>query len=252
MVSAALDAAAAAGPFFVLDVDSPPVDAGGEAPAWRPFEVLIESGEALRGRIAAVRTAVATRAAIEVDLIDPRAAASLTHLGLVARLVCPPLGAALLGGVLVELDARTLWWRDVLGPVPLAAPDLRGRAIDRTDPAALATALAAGLSGGPVARLTAAVAGTGVSRRVLWGNVASAVAGALPALLRAAPAHAAVVAASIIALLDAQPLAGAGTWNPAPGGTEKFRGNGFAFRRNSCCLYYRVPGGGYCGDCVLG
>ena len=23
------------------------------------------------------------------------------------------------------------------------------------------------------------------------------------------------------------------------------------FKRTSCCLYYRVPGGGYCGDCVL-
>ena len=23
------------------------------------------------------------------------------------------------------------------------------------------------------------------------------------------------------------------------------------FRRRSCCLYYRVPGGGLCGDCCL-
>jgi iron complex transport system ATP-binding protein len=23
------------------------------------------------------------------------------------------------------------------------------------------------------------------------------------------------------------------------------------YRRTSCCLYYRVPGGGLCGDCVL-
>ena len=26
---------------------------------------------------------------------------------------------------------------------------------------------------------------------------------------------------------------------------------GWTFRRRSCCLYYRVPGGGVCGDCVL-
>ncbi|MEU7551440.1 (2Fe-2S)-binding protein [Streptomyces sp. NPDC044571] len=24
-----------------------------------------------------------------------------------------------------------------------------------------------------------------------------------------------------------------------------------AFVRRSCCLYYKVPGGGFCGDCVL-
>jgi ferric iron reductase protein FhuF len=26
---------------------------------------------------------------------------------------------------------------------------------------------------------------------------------------------------------------------------------GWTFRRRSCCLYYRVPGGAVCGDCVL-
>jgi ferric iron reductase protein FhuF len=25
----------------------------------------------------------------------------------------------------------------------------------------------------------------------------------------------------------------------------------WTFRRRSCCLYYRVPGGGLCDDCVL-
>jgi hypothetical protein len=28
-------------------------------------------------------------------------------------------------------------------------------------------------------------------------------------------------------------------------------GGGLEFRRNSCCLYYRVPGGSLCGDCSL-
>ncbi|NED81420.1 (2Fe-2S)-binding protein, partial [Streptomyces sp. SID11233] len=26
---------------------------------------------------------------------------------------------------------------------------------------------------------------------------------------------------------------------------------GVAYRRNSCCLYYRTPRGTLCGDCVL-
>ncbi|MGH3410268.1 MAG: (2Fe-2S)-binding protein [Streptosporangiaceae bacterium] len=28
-------------------------------------------------------------------------------------------------------------------------------------------------------------------------------------------------------------------------------GEGLGFRRHSCCLYYRLPGGGLCGDCAL-
>ncbi|MEY7980314.1 (2Fe-2S)-binding protein, partial [Streptomyces pilosus] len=40
-------------------------------------------------------------------------------------------------------------------------------------------------------------------------------------------------------LLTDPSLAGAGTLT------------GTAFRRRSCCLYYRVPGGGVCGDCCF-
>jgi iron complex transport system ATP-binding protein len=29
------------------------------------------------------------------------------------------------------------------------------------------------------------------------------------------------------------------------------RFNGMSYRRTSCCLYYRAPRGGLCGDCVL-
>ena len=28
-------------------------------------------------------------------------------------------------------------------------------------------------------------------------------------------------------------------------------GEGLGFRRRSCCLYYRLPGGALCGDCAL-
>ncbi|WP_372507037.1 (2Fe-2S)-binding protein [Actinomadura madurae] len=36
------------------------------------------------------------------------------------------------------------------------------------------------------------------------------------------------------------------------GGRSPVRGvRGGGFVRNNCCLYYRVPGGGMCGDCGL-
>jgi ferric iron reductase protein FhuF len=41
-------------------------------------------------------------------------------------------------------------------------------------------------------------------------------------------------------LLSTAPMSGTGSLSV-----------GWGFRRRSCCLYYRVPGGGICGDCVL-
>jgi ferric iron reductase protein FhuF len=141
--------------------------------------------------------------------------------------------------VVLDLDATTLWWRDVLGAVPLALPEPRGRPVD----ADVVAALAAGLADGPVAALTEVMAANGVSRKVLWGNVASAVAGARSALVAAAPDRASSILATVQALFDVEPLVGTGAFG---GGMQPRE-----FRRNSCCLYYRVPGGGYCGDCVL-
>ena len=68
---------------------------------------------------------------------------------------------------------------------------------------------------------------------MLWGNVSSALAGAAGQL----DDHA--VWATVAELLDVAPLAG----------TADLRGR--ALRRRNCCLYYRIPGGGTCGDCVL-
>jgi hypothetical protein len=74
---------------------------------------------------------------------------------------------------------------------------------------------------------------------LLWGNAASALAGTLAVLSRARPAGAARGRRLVTALLGAPPLRGTGRFGPG------------GFRRRSCCLYYRVPGGGLCGDCAL-
>lgn len=238
-VIAALAASAAAGPFFVLDVDPPPATSAPGSPPWRPFTELTGDVECTRARVAAIRAGIAERGGLAVDEVPARAAASLAHLGLVARLVSPPLGAALLGGVLPDLSGA-LYWRDVLGPVPLTLLDPRGHTVDPSDTAAIATAVAGALTDGPVARLGAAI-GTvaGVSEQVLWGNVASATAGALRMLGVAVPDRAAAAHEVAVRLLARSPLAGTGAFTPA------------GFRRRSCCLYYQVPGGGLCGDCVL-
>lgn len=83
----------------------------------------------------------------------------------------------------------------------------------------------------------------GVSPKVLRGNAASGLVGALRVLIDRVPGGPAVS-------LAAELLAEGG----ALGGTGTFiheEGLGVAFVRRSCCLYYKVPGGGLCGDCVL-
>lgn len=245
-ITQVLAAAAGAGPFFVLE-DEDPSPASGQAPAWWPFTRLVGAdlrtgGDLLPRRIAAVTDVVAQRAAVTPDRIDPRAAASLVHLGLAARLVSPPLAAAVLGGGVLHLDPHALYWREVLGPVPLTQPGITATPVGRDDVATIAAATVEALGSGPAAALTAAVGATGVSGRVLWGNVASSFAAAAAGLVRAAPQHARTVAAVVDAVLAQAPLRGHGSFRP---GTAR------TFRRTSCCLYYRVPGGGYCGDCVL-
>lgn len=237
-VEQALAAAAAAGPFYVLETERPPDGTAG-GPQWWPFaELVADGGNLLRQRISAVTAVLAERTGTAPEQIDARAAASLVHLGLSARLVSPPLACAVLGGAVANLATDGLLWRDVLGPVPLTQPNLTVDRIDRDDPDEIADALGRAFATGPVVGLTEAVAATGVSRQVLWGNVASSFAAAANGLVRFAPDRAGVLSRVVERVFAYPPLRGHGTFGPA-------------FKRTSCCLYYRVPGGGYCGDCVL-
>ncbi len=91
--------------------------------------------------------------------------------------------------------------------------------------------------------VAATAAAYSVSGQVLWGNVASAVAGAAMTLARVEPQKATTSYAVAAALLGTGPLQGAGAFAADPPAGR--------FRRNSCCLLYRVPGAGLCADCVL-
>jgi FhuF 2Fe-2S C-terminal domain/Ferric iron reductase FhuF-like transporter len=214
---AALADVARVGPFFTLEVD--PGVAGD--PEWRPFTAL--QGPALPGEIAAVR------ARLGVD--ENRVAASLLFQGIASRLWSPVLASAVEHGTVPDLSpARTYWRTD---PIRLAVPEAAGLPAD-------AAAVHRVVLDRHLRRLVAAVrAATPVAEGLLWGNAASALAGALTVLAEQRPAVAAPGGRLVEDLLGMPPLRGTGTLGP--------RG----FRRNSCCLYYRVPGGGLCGDCAL-
>ncbi|MET7289216.1 (2Fe-2S)-binding protein [Streptomyces sp. NPDC005573] len=188
------------------------------------------------------RTALTSRVELvaqRLRVTEPRVAASLAHQGLAARLWSAALACAAVYGSVPDLDPRRLRW-----DVPAAAPDdlwLTGVRPLPGDPDTLVD----GVLRGHLQPLGEALRSRyGVAAGLLWGNAGSALAGAARELDRWARVHGRTdVAERARVLTDAlfaHPLlAGTGT----RGGT--------AFRRGSCCLYYRVAGGGVCGDCCF-
>ncbi|MGW7543537.1 (2Fe-2S)-binding protein [Streptomyces sp. NPDC054770] len=184
---------------------------------------------------------------------EPRVAASIAHQALAARLWSVALGCAVRYGRLPDLDPGLLRWDPgATAPDDLWLTEVRPLP-GATDPAADAdTAVRAAVQ----ALVQAVVRGHleplgealrdryGLAAGLLWGNAGSALAGAARELDRWARANdCADTAARTRALADAlfaHPLLNAT-------GTRA----GLAFRRRSCCLYYRVPGGGVCGDCCF-
>ncbi|MFJ6894885.1 (2Fe-2S)-binding protein [Streptomyces hokutonensis] len=166
-----------------------------------------------------------------------RIAASVAQQALAARLWSAALGCAALYGRIPDLDPRLLHW-----DAGSAAPDDLWLAEVRPLPV---DALADVVLHGHLEPLTAAlVAHHRMSAGLLWGNAASALAGAARELDRWARARGRAEVSTRARALTAELLA-----HPFLAGTGTLTGT--AFRRRSCCLYYRVPGGGVCGDCCF-
>ncbi|MEU0005305.1 (2Fe-2S)-binding protein [Streptomyces sp. NPDC006314] len=225
------------GGFFVLRTLSTP---GGAAGGPGGLPTLAETyeratsdvpGNALTSRVDTVAHRLRTP--------ELRVSASIAQQGLAARLWSVALGCAVLYGRLPDLDARLLRW----DPLASAPDDLL-----LTEPRPLpgdAATLAGIVLHGHLEPLGAALRTRyGIATGLLWGNAGSALAGAARELDRWARAHGRTdVADRVRALTDdlfAHPLLR----------TTGIR-TGTAFRRRSCCLYYRVPGGGVCGDCCF-
>lgn len=231
----------ALGPFFAVHTHAEPSEL--DEP-WRPMSEIVDDPDVLRERVRGVRSRLAGRRPAED--VELRVAASVTHLGLVARLVSPILAVAVRSGELLDPDLRTIRWQPELGGAfPLSVP---AAASAGTSPDVFAHRV----FDGPVRQLGEAAGRFSVAQRVLWGNVASAVNGAVSILEsglrdsglrdRGLRDRAATARAFSAALLERAPLQGTSTVVDG------------AFRRRSCCLIYRAaPGrdGPICGDCVL-
>jgi ferric iron reductase protein FhuF len=166
---------------------------------------------------------------------EPRVAASLVVLGYSARLLGPSLTVLLRDGLALDAAPARVRFGYAAGagfrlaptaPAGWEGPGVAARWHEVVVDDHLAMVVAAVRARVPVA------AG------LLWGNVASGLVGTLAALVRADVVTGEAGDAFATSVLSGPPLAGTGEL-----------AGGLRFRRRSCCLYYRLPGGGYCGDC---
>ncbi|MGW6920317.1 (2Fe-2S)-binding protein [Streptomyces sp. NPDC054950] len=177
---------------------------------------------------------------------EDRIGASVAQQGLAARLWSVTLGCAVLYGSTPDLAPGLLCWDpDAAAPDDLWLTEVRAR------PGDAATVAATVLDGHLEPLLAALRARHPVAPGLLRGNSGSALAGAARQLDLWARAHGrpdvAARARALTAELFTHPLlADTGTLL-----TDTGTSAGTAFRRRSCCLYYRVPGGGVCGDCCF-
>jgi hypothetical protein len=231
----ALAEAGLAGPYFAIET---PLARDG----WRSFADLLDP-DVLAENVAGVQTVLAERTRLPVAELDLRACASTHFLGLASRLLAPALGTAAIAGVVPVLTVGSLGWQRVSGgPIPMALFEASEAGGTQLAPAIFDAVI------DPVLRpLAEAFEQTfQLSPQVLWGNVGSALAGAAGMLNRttATTTHDPVEIA--VALGRIGPLRDMGSWDqPDPNDARRF------FVRNNCCLFYKIPGGGTCGDCVL-
>ncbi|ACU74698.1 conserved hypothetical protein [Catenulispora acidiphila DSM 44928] len=245
------DELAALGPFFAVEFH----EAGSLASPWQQMSSLTDFPcspdvpdvpdllDALAERVAAVRAFLASGTAQKTSAVELRVAASVVHLGLVARVLSPLLALAVLHQRYGSVHAADLRWQPTLGSMfPLS---VRASAL-AADGATFADGV---LAAGVVGEFGTAIARFGVNEHIVRGNVASALAGAGKTLAAARPDLRADIQALIDELLAGPELAGSGGFQPDG-----------AFRRRSCCLIYRAAptptptgnrDGALCGDCVL-
>ncbi|WP_243762477.1 (2Fe-2S)-binding protein [Streptomyces sp. Tu 3180] len=225
-----LTALRSVGGFFVLRTAAAVLRLPTLAQVYAPQRPEVH-GDFLASRVRVVAGALGTT--------EARVAASVAQQGLAARLWSVTLGCAALYGSVPDLAPRLLHWDpDGTAPDDLWLTGVRARPGD-------AATVADVVLHGHLEPLAAALRSRHrLARGLLRGNAASALAGAARELDRWGRGHGRADVAARAAALAAELLA-----HPLLAGTGTLTGT--AFRRRSCCLYYRVPAGGVCGDCCF-
>jgi iron complex transport system ATP-binding protein len=192
---------------------------------WRPVERLYTDTALLAETVDRVKA--------RMDVTEWRVAASTFFLGFAARLWSIGVGSVAGYGMLVDLPPERLLFRESDGQIAL---HLEHPNQARGDD--LAVALADMVLDRHLTPLAAALRRLGpISEKLLQGNSASALLGA------------ARVFDGDRATTSGWELARRICADPRLNAAVRFGDTDY--RRTSCCLYYRTPHGGLCGDCAL-
>jgi hypothetical protein len=203
------------GGFFAISV-------GGDDVGWQPIAQCYAEGY---GDLIAT-TAEQYRTA------DLRIGASLAQFSLASRLWSPAIACTLVFGIVPDL--ADLHRAQDSADFRLAEPN--GTRVDGRETARMLYDVVVKQHLEPYA----AGLRVKVASGLLYGNAASAMVAAARALYGVRPELRDAATRLARALLETGRLAGTGT----------VRYN-LAYRRRSCCLYYRTAGGSKCGDCGL-
>lgn len=178
-----------------------------------------------------------------------RTAASTFAVGMAARLWSVTLGAVALGSALPDLDPAVLRWSaSQEGPTlsvgrPAYWTPTEGTEPDASEiPTAMDAPVLAAVLDGNLERLRQALAEIGgFATPLMWGNAAAT----LLSSARIVDRHLGHIGQGPSVRQAHRLLA-----DPRLAGAVVLHENG-DHRRRSCCLYYRVPDAGLCGDCAL-
>lgn len=197
----------------------------------------------LTQRIERVRSLLASSSGGAAEQVPRQVATSALQMGLVSRLWSVSLSSAVLYGWVPRLAGDLLVSStDHGGPVPLGLQDPSAGV--RVDSLSAAVTAIRSIIVPTVATLDQACHTVGrTALRVLQSNSASSLVGAARVLASQRPT-AAGMAWTVARQVHHDPwLRTGGRWSAAPPPAS--------FRRTGCCLFYRLPGHGLCGDCVL-
>lgn len=218
-----------------------------------PLAELYADDHALSGMV----DDVARRMGVE----EFRTAASTFAVGLAARLWSISLGTAVCHSALPDLDPTVLRWATTSsGPVlvldrpvywslddeatqrPSGLAGAPGNAVPEAPPDVFIPQITRMVMDGHLEPLRQALSRIGgFSTPLMWGNAASTLLSAARMIDRHLEHDGQVPAADLARRILVDPrLADAVVLHDSGG-----------HRRRSCCLYYRAPGAGLCGDCAL-
>ncbi|MGH3966629.1 MAG: (2Fe-2S)-binding protein, partial [Mycobacterium sp.] len=206
-----------------------PYFAVGTGPAhedgWRPVQQLFTD--------TALLAEIVGRVQARIDATEQRVAASTFFLDFAARLWSIGLGALAGHRLLPDFAPEHLLFREAGGQIQLHIQHPVAWQGDDLEPLLLDIVLESHL-----APLTAALRRLGrISEKLLVGNAAAALLGAADVFDRHTTSKTGWRLARTLCTDERL--------------SDAIRFSETGYRRTSCCLYYRAPGGGLCGDCVL-